>query len=101
MKDDQRGRGSVSAKAFFVNPKSAIRNPKSLCRFRNLTGLNAGGADFHAAGSTLGQRHPDRLQVWIKLARRAVVCVRHIIAELGRLAADFTAFSHYFLRTSR
>lgn len=62
----------------------------------DLSGLNATGAHAHPSRAALRQGHANRLQIWIELARGAVVCVRYVIAELGRLSADFTTFSHYF-----
>src|SRR5260370_37522597 len=102
MKDDPKRpeiQLAENAGLLIRNPQFAIRNP--LCGLRNLAALNAGGADFHSSRAALWQSHANRLQVRITLARRAGVCVRYIITELRRLATDFTAFSHYFLITSR
>ncbi len=65
----------------------------SLCDFAR---LDAGGTNRLALVSTGGQRHPDGLQIRIESARRSVICVGDIIAELRSLPTDFAAFSHCF-----
>ena len=72
---------------------SGLRASGSL---RDLATLNATSAHAHPSRATLRQGHANRLQIRIELARCAVVCVRYVVAELGRLSANFTTFSHYF-----
>jgi hypothetical protein len=70
-------------------------------RFRDFARLDTTGANLHPKRSPLGTLDAYGLQVWIKAAARAIVRMRNIIAELGRLATDFATFSHDFpdLRT--
>ena len=65
----------------------------SLCDF---AGFDTSRADLHSAGATLRQLNAYRLQIWIKPARSPVICVRHVISELGAFAANFATFCHYF-----
>ncbi len=67
--------------------------PSSGC-LRNFTSLNAASAYLHAFGAALRQLDPDGLQVRIEAAWGSIVCMRNIIAELGRFSAYFAAFSH-------
>jgi hypothetical protein len=55
------------------------------------------GTDLHANCSPLRALDANGLQVRIKATARAIIRMRNIITELGRLAADFATFSHYFL----
>ena len=62
----------------------------------DLSGFNARRAHLYPASAPLRQLHTNRLQVWIKSSRCAVIRVRDIVAELRSFAADFTTFGHYF-----
>jgi hypothetical protein len=69
-------------------------------RFRDFARLDATGANLHPLSAALWTLNADGLQIGIKAATRAIVCVRDIIAELRPFAADFTTFCHKFLKTS-
>ena len=56
--------------------------------------LNAASAYLHAFGAALRQLDPDGLQVRIEATWGSIVCMRNVIAELGRFSAYFAAFSH-------
>ena len=60
----------------------------------NLAGLNAASTYLHAFGAALRQLDPDGLQVRIEATWGSIVCMRNVIAELGRFSAYFAAFSH-------
>jgi hypothetical protein len=65
-----------------------------LGRFRDFACFDTTGADLHANRSALRALDAYGLQVRIEATARAIVRMRNIIAELGRLAADFATFSH-------
>jgi len=65
-----------------------------LSRFRYFAGLDATGANLLALDSALRTLDADGLQVGVKAAARAIVCVRDIVSELRAFAADFASFSH-------
>src|SRR6266481_5230087 len=69
-----------------------------LCGLCDFSSLDASRADSHPVGAALGKLHANRLEIWIKSPRSAIICMRHIIAELGTFAADFTTFGHYYLQ---
>ena len=69
-----------------------------LSRFSDLAGLDATGADLLAFRPALRTLDANRLQIWIKASARAIVRMRDVITELGRLAADFATLSHDFLK---
>jgi hypothetical protein len=68
-------------------------SPWSGC-LRNFSGLNAASAYLHPFGAALGKLDPDGLQIRIEAAGGPIVCMRNVIAELGRFSAYFAAFSH-------
>ena len=65
-----------------------------LGRFRDLTGLDATGADLHTLNAALRALYADGLQIGVKAPRRSIICMRDIIAELRPFATDFASFSH-------
>jgi hypothetical protein len=69
----------------------------TLRSFDNFPGFQAAGADFDPFARAVDQR-AHRLQIGIKAAARAVVCVGNVIAELRAFPADFTTMSHNYLR---
>ena len=69
-------------------------HPHRLGGLGNLAGLNAASAYLHAFGAALRQLDPDGLQVRIETAWGSIVCMRNVIAELGRFSAYFAAFCH-------
>ena len=78
---------------FIPHPSSSIH---SLRCFGNFAGLDAAGANFHTLSAALRELDAYGLQVGIKTARRAIISMRDIIAELRAFAANFTSFSHDF-----
>jgi len=68
--------------------------------FSDFAGLDTAGANFHSLSATLGLLHPNGLQIGIESARRSVICMRNIIAELRAFAANFASFSHNCFDTS-
>ncbi len=65
-----------------------------LSRLRDLAALYASCAHAHATRAALRELRSDRLQIWIKAARGAIVGMRNTIAGLRTFATDFTAFRH-------
>jgi hypothetical protein len=87
MRDEEKRLCFIPHPSSFIHP---------LRCFSDLAGLDTGGANFHALGSALWELDAYGLQVRIKTARRAIISVRDIIAELRAFAANFTSFSHDF-----
>jgi hypothetical protein len=68
---------------------------EQLSSFGYLAGLDTTRANLHAFNAALRSLDANRLQVGIKPATSAVVCMRNIVTELRRFATDFASFSHY------
>jgi hypothetical protein len=71
-------------------------NPDRSGCLEHLARFQTPRADAHAFGRPLYES-AYVLQIGFEPPLRAVVGVRYSIAELGTLAADFTAFRHYDL----
>ena len=74
---------------------------KDLSGFKNLAAFDTTGANTLAGIAASWQLNPNRLQIGVKAAARAVVRVRDIVAELRAFATGFTAFSHCLINLRR
>lgn len=72
----------------------------SLSRFSDFACFDTPRADSHPLDAALRTLNTDGLQIGIKAAACAIVCMRDIVAELWCLIADCASFSHsnYYLR---
>ena len=62
--------------------------------FSNLAAFDTPGANLHSLSATMRHCDSDGLKVWIKAARRAVIGVGNIIAELRAFATNLATFGH-------
>ena len=67
---------------------------EKLNRFYDQTGADATGANADSMHPAVFADMADRLQIGVPQAFRLVVCVAHVIANLGCLPAEFTFPAH-------